>query len=176
MDDKLLKLLAHYKLDAYYGKLIILGIDTLEAFAEITDETLTKLDITNDSADYAKLKNLSELVKSKLDQAEPKPSQTVEDNDEPEHVVSNTNQQPTSGSSGIGKLFVWLIIITLAVVVGIWFSGYNSAKTMVNECSLNLITLSIKVKDMNSIKKSGFMYFVEHKTDYNQRLKDFTSL
>lgn len=70
----------------------------------------------------------------------------------------------------------WLIVIAIIVVVGMWISGYNYAKKMVDDGSLSILTLSLTVKNMNAIKKSGYMYYVEHRTDYYKRLKELTTL
>lgn len=79
IDDKLLKLLAHYKLEAYYGKLLILGVDTLESFATITDETLDSLGLERDSDDYKQIKKLSEMVEGMLKQRKQKDDSDVKD-------------------------------------------------------------------------------------------------
>ena len=55
-----------------------------------------------------------------------------------------------------GHLLVWIIIIAIIVVVGMWVSGYSDAKRMVEEEALSILTLNLKVNNMNSIKKSGF--------------------
>ena len=177
MDNKLLNLLSHYKLDAYYGKLLILGIDTLKAFSCISDETLEKLDIPKESEDYKKLKDLAELVKSKMPDEESKNQRFEEKTETPEYYHHTAdNEVSTTRPEKKRHWFFWLIIIAIVVIGGIWFDGYNSASKMVNDGSLSMITLSIKVKDMNAIKKRGFMFYVEHNTDYNQRLKEFNSI
>ena len=177
MDNKLLNLLSHYKLDAYYGKLLILGIDTLEAFSCISDETLEKLDIPRESEDYKRLKDLAELVKSKMPDKESEKQRFEEKPEAPVYAHHTTyNEESAPRREKKRHWFVWLIVIAIIVIGGIWFDGYISADKMVNEGSLSMITLSIKVKDMNAIKKSGFMFYVEHNTDYNQRLKEFNSI
>ena len=69
------------------------------------------------------------------------------------------------------KLVIAIIVIAVLVVGRIWFSGYNYAKKLVNDEAASLLTISYVVEGMNDIKKSGFMYYMENKTDYNSKLK-----
>ncbi len=182
MENKLLSLLRHFKLESYYGDLLLIGVNTLEDFAKMKDEAFNSLRIPHDSEDFEKLKKLSALVKTRMEEAgiNEKPETEKEadaSGNESQEYHQGINMVSTEEKTPVRKTnwWVWLIVLILAVVVGIWYSGYHSAKEMVENGYLNMITLSVKVNNMNALKKSGFMYYVENRTDYNQRLKELTT-
>ena len=109
MDSKLLKLLTHYNLDAYYGKLVILGIDTLEGFSTISDESILSLGIERDSNDFIQIKKLSDLVRSTLEKME-KQKKEIQSN--------NTKAGKTSILKSMRVFFV-VVALMIAVSVGI---------------------------------------------------------
>lgn len=120
MDSKLLKLLTHYNLDAYYGKLVILGIDTLEGFSTISDESILSLGIERDSNDFIQIKKLSDLVRSTLEKME-KQKEEIQNN--------NTKAGKTSILKSMRVFFV-VVALMIAVSVGITlFQNGNQPKS-----------------------------------------------
>jgi hypothetical protein len=73
------------------------------------------------------------------------------------------------------KTITWIIVIAIVVIGGIWISGYSEASKLVNEGNASILMLSIKANGMNGLKKSGFMFYLEHNTDFDSRLKDLFS-
>lgn len=73
------------------------------------------------------------------------------------------------------KMLIALIVVVAIIVVGTWFSGYNYAQKLVGDKAASLVTVNYVTESMNTIKKSGFMYYIENRTDYNQQLKNLTT-
>lgn len=72
------------------------------------------------------------------------------------------------------KAIIWIIIIVAIVLAAIWISGYREASNLVNNGGASLLSVSFMVSTMNGIKKSGFMFYMEHNTDYKSKLSSLT--
>lgn len=71
-------------------------------------------------------------------------------------------------------LITILLIVVAVIVFCIWYSGYKYAEELVREKGASLLSISYITEGMSSLRKSGFMYYMEHKTDYNQKVKSLT--
>ena len=68
------------------------------------------------------------------------------------------------------KAVIAIVVIALIVLGWIWVSGIIEAKQLVESGNASLLTVSIMTANMNGIKKSGFMFYMENFTDYKSKL------
>ena len=103
-----------------------------------------------------------------IDTAKPKKENTEDDGE----------SIPERKDKTIRTVLIIVLIIVLVIVIvftGIWFSGFYEAKQMVNSGSLSILTYYLKVNNMSGIKKKGFVFYVEKKTNYLEMVNEFTA-
>ena len=72
------------------------------------------------------------------------------------------------------KAVIAIVVIALIVLGWIWVSGIIEAKQLVESGNATILTVSIMTANMNGIKKSGFMFYLENFTDYKTMMRYFT--
>lgn len=98
-EEKFQVLLAHYGLEKYYGDFLTIGVFTLEEFAKVTNEDLSKIDIPENSSDFKKLSQLITTISNRNNIDKPIVKEKPHTLDKKEENPSNNETSKNKGDS-----------------------------------------------------------------------------